>query len=60
MKINIGFKTPDAVYYALDDHITDGEKQDIEKHLEKWIEYGECVTLIYDTVTDTIEVQRIK
>jgi hypothetical protein len=77
MKVQVTFKTPDAVEQALDDEI----KSDIgwcneveglpwiameeayEDRLEeakgiisKWVEYGEYVTIEFDTETKTAKV----
>jgi hypothetical protein len=62
MKIEINFKTPDAVYDAIERsfsntfplHMTPLDKRATIDHyknkLDKWIEYGESVTLVYDTL----------
>lgn len=71
MKIEINFKTPDAVYDAIDRafsgdktfplHMTELDKKATICHykdkLRKWIEYGESVTLVYDTEANTLVVQ---
>lgn len=56
MKIEVTMKTPDALYYALEDV---ENKEEIESKLEKWFRYGEMVTLVYDIEKDTLEVEEI-
>jgi hypothetical protein len=55
MRLIIGFKTPDAIHYALEDAtndegeaLTDEEREEAEEKLRKWIQYGECVTVEFD------------
>jgi hypothetical protein len=70
MKFRITFKTPDAVSDAIDDHgfapnRNDSEEQadakyefasKMKKVADKFVSYGECVTLEFDTDTQTCEV----
>lgn len=64
MKIQIHFKTPDALYYAIEgetQYVEDEEeKEEIKSEIlsvcEKFIKYGECVTIEIDTKTGTAEV----
>ena len=69
MKIEIKFKTPDAVYYAIEDLIDSTESacedtgfveyvENIKKDLDQWILYGELVTLVFDTETKELTVKR--
>lgn len=55
MKIRLGFKTPDVLDYALED-ISEDEKYAIKAVLEKWVKYGECITVEVDTVEGTCTV----
>lgn len=58
MKIKLTFKTPDAVYDALNDsNIDDDVKRDrIYAGIGKYVEYGEYLTVEYDTETKTMVV----
>ena len=56
MKITLNFKTPDVIDYALEDIEDKFLVEKIKKSLSKWIKYGECVTLEYDSDDDTIKV----
>lgn len=70
MKLNIGFKTPDAIEYALDEYrdysdgsddgreLTDEEKEDAKEKLEKWIRYGESVSIEFDLDKMTAKVDK--
>ena len=69
MKLNIAFKTPDAVHYALDDLFNyveevndDGDKvidgmtrDEVESKLEKVITYGENITIEFTISADKFE-----
>lgn len=59
MKISIFFKTPDVLYYALEDIKDEEQKREIKEKLSKWIEYGEGVTLTYDSDKDEMTVERL-
>lgn len=60
MKLSIGFKTPDAIEYALDEYrdysgesddgvgLTEEQKEEAKEKLERWIRYGESVTVEFD------------
>lgn len=55
MKLTIGFKTPDAIFYALQEatndegeELTEEEKEEIEEKLKRWIKYGESVSIEFD------------
>ncbi len=70
MKFRITFKTPDAVSDAIESHGFGYDKSDSEeqadakydfadkmkKVAEKFVSYGECVTVEFDTDTQTCEV----
>jgi hypothetical protein len=60
MIVNITFKTPDAVYYALkDDEIPEDEKEDLEEFLGEYIKNGEYITIEFDTETKTATVRKL-
>jgi len=70
MKFRVMFKTPDAISDAIYDHgfslkPTDSEEEadakfefatKMKKVADKFVSYGECVTLEFDTDTQTCEV----
>lgn len=65
MKVHVTFKTPDALDMALDeaclnDYGNDQSVEDIKDEArqicEKWIKYGEYVTLEIDTTQGTATV----
>ena len=70
MKLTIGFKTPDAIEYALDEYrdYSDGsddgreldeeEKEAAKEKLGKWIRYGESVSIEFDLDKMTTKVDR--
>jgi hypothetical protein len=70
MKLTIGFKTPDAIEYALDEYrdYSDGsddgrgldeeEKEAAKEKLGKWIRYGESVSIEFDLDEMTAKVDR--
>ena len=55
MKIRLSFKTPDVVDYAVED-LTEDEQAEVKSACEKFVEYGECLTIEIDTETGTAEV----
>lgn len=55
MKFNVTFKTPDAVYYAVDEYGQE-HKEEIEETASKFVSYGEYVTIEFDTETKTATV----
>lgn len=81
MKLQIHFKTPDAVDIAIESALScellerggddtlcednfDGDefeekKRELEKFLEQWIEWGECVRIEFDTEANTAEILKI-
>lgn len=68
MKITVHMKTPDAVHYAMeaaakrepsqlpDDDERDERLADAKDALDKWFEYGECLTVEFDTEAMTATV----
>jgi hypothetical protein len=61
LKFQVSFKTPDAVGDTLDEiqenlKFDDYEKEDLEEFTRKWIEYGEYVTVEFDSVKGTCRV----
>lgn len=57
MKLQMFFKTNDVAYDAIREVVASKrEIERIERDLEKWIEYGECLTVEYDTVKKTMVV----
>jgi hypothetical protein len=62
MIIPIHFKTPDAVHYALESvgwDEEDLEYADYYRIFKQWIQYGECVTLLFDTEKKTLTVKEV-
>ena len=61
MKLILTFKTPNVVSEAIENQCSQQikalEVAELELKLAKWIDYGEYVTLEYDTETNTIEVR---
>ena len=76
MKISITFKTPGAVYDAvdevvdekrseeeseeLDDYETDWCKEELHDKFRKWVEYGELITIDFDMDAMTATVKEIE
>jgi len=61
MKFEVTFKDPDAIYY--DDQGNELTKKAAEKAEEfarTWLEYGEYVTLEFDTEAKTAKVRKVK
>lgn len=59
MKLRLDFKCPDVVDYAVEDMpepIDEYELTKLKLSLAKWIKYSECVTLEYDSETNSIRV----
>lgn len=52
MKIRMVLKTPDAIDNALMD-VPDEIKGNVRNVLEKWLKWGECLTVEIDTDTET-------
>ncbi len=59
MKFTVTFKTPDVLQCATADD-TDGELQDIEQIVAKFVKFDELVTIEFDTRAQTAVVQPIK
>ena len=53
MKIRLTMKSPDVAYYGLQDAGIDPNEvpDDIQDALDKWVRYGEYVTIEIDTET---------
>jgi len=59
MRFKATFKTPDVLDYALE--YFEGEDRETAKELaEKYIEYGEYITIVFDTETQTATVLPIR
>lgn len=59
MKFHITFKTPDAVDYAVDEHGQEF-KEEIKETAQKFVRYGELVTIEFDTETQTATVLPVR
>lgn len=59
MKILLGFKTPDVVDYAMED-VPEDERDNVKEVIEKFVEYGEDLTVEIDTETGTAEVLPVR
>jgi len=57
MKIKVTFKTPDVIDDAVRDIEDEDERAEVADYLKRWIEYGEYITIEFDTIHDTAEVQ---
>jgi hypothetical protein len=69
MKVSVTFKTPDAVADALDRELNikglnDYEAEELleqyQEKFEKWVKYGEYVTIDFDLDAGTASVQESK
>ena len=60
MKFTVTFKTPDVTSDALAEYsLADGDEwtqDEMMQVMEKWIKWGENITIEFDTVTGTAEV----
>lgn len=57
MKIQLYFKTPDVVDQALNGlDINEDERAEIKDFISQYVQYQECVTLEFDTTTQTATV----
>lgn len=60
MKFTVHFKTPDAANDAIDQLTEDGYSEDnieaAKEVLEKFLRWGECVLIEFDTHTQTAKV----
>ena len=52
MKVQVYFKTPDAVYYALED-VAEEDRPAAEAAMKKFVQYGEALTVEFDTEAGT-------
>lgn len=63
MKFRVTFKTPDAVSEALDSEEFDGESEELKQAMEnftlQWIEFGEYLTVEFDTARQTCKVVKV-
>jgi hypothetical protein len=60
MKFQVTFKSPDSVSDAIDDVIEaspETSREDLKKFVEPWIEWGEYVTIEFDTDEGTAVVK---
>ncbi len=77
MKIVVSFKTPDALEYAIKEHLEaeqvadddgmpdpenghDDMFDELKEKLSEWVEYGECVSIEFDTEAGTATVLKVK
>ena len=60
MIFHVTFKTPDAIEVAADCAGLEQDKFDIEMLAQKYIQYGESVTLEFNTDEQTCEVLRVR
>ena len=61
MKFRVSFKTPDAFDQVISDHSLNDEGKEDEHYdakrlFEKFTEYGEYVTIEFDTANDSAKV----
>ena len=56
MKIQVGFKNPDAVNDALEDQDLTEQREEIKKKLQKWLRWGEYVDIEFDLDKGTAKV----
>ena len=62
MKFVIKFKCPDASYLAMKDVHADGTESDVDAAsalIDQFVEYGENVSIEFDTTTGTATVIKI-
>ena len=50
MKVRLTFKSPDVVFHATEG-MSDEDRQEAEAACEKWVKYGEYLTVDIDTET---------
>ena len=55
MTVQVTFKTPDAVYYASQD-LDEDQKKRFKEVAEKWLKYGEYITVEFDLTTGNARV----
>ena len=56
MKIQITFKSPDAVDFAVEDQNLTEQREEIKKKLQKWLRWGEYVDIEFDLDEGTAKV----
>lgn len=60
MKFTVTFKTPDALERALDDafplEVRAANMREARKFAERYVKYGECISVEFDTETGTAKV----
>lgn len=55
--ITFTMKTPDIVYNIIKSlNLNKDHKEELQRKLEQWFQFGENITLEYDTVNDTMKV----
>ncbi len=60
MKLRITFKNPDAVDTAIQDaELTEGVAEEVRAVTDKFVKYGEYITIEVDTVKDTAVVMPV-
>ena len=57
MKFIVTFKNPDALDWSLEDY-PEGNREEMKKFAERWIEHGEYVDIEFDTKKGTAIVLR--
>lgn len=65
MKVRLSFKTPDVIDYAIEDLLLDPNNDPdtnieqinkVKTTCDKWVKYGECITVEIDTEDNTCVV----
>jgi hypothetical protein len=59
MKIQLTFKTPDVVDYALED-LSEDDKEIAKEVIKKFVTYDEYITVEVDTELETCDVLPVK
>jgi hypothetical protein len=57
MKFTVHFKTPDALDYALEDIADEEEREKARDFASRWIQWGESVSIEFDTEEQTAKVR---
>lgn len=60
MLVKVTFKTPDVIDGVFDDIVDEEEMMDAKKFIREYIKYDEYVTLLFNTKTRTVTVERLK
>jgi hypothetical protein len=58
MKITLNFKTPDVAEYALEG-LDEDAQDEVLAVINKFVRWGECVTIVLDTETQTATVKAV-